>query len=527
MKTFEEWAEENGYDIATADEAQLAEWQAEYDEWVASQPPAEGADKKDDDNPDDIEDEDDDDPPKKTEGSKGKKENHIAAYRRSIAIENKRIAAIRKICAGKHDKLEATAIEKGMTAEQVELRILRASAVQNRKPPMKSYSSDDAPSIGKMLEASVLISHGTDPKQVEKLGYDQKTINAAMESRNRNLSVRGVIARTIQANGGHIDAGLSPSSFYDSAKVELSRNRIQAAGGTGSFSTISLSGILSNIANKALLDGYAALPSKIELIARKATHNDFKGLTSYRLGADGDFKRIPASGKIESTGLSEEAYTNKVETWGRLITLTRTMIINDDLSAFTDIPRKLGINGSRTMEREGWSTLLAGISTLFTAGHGNTITNVLSVGGLDAASAKLSKTMTNDKDYSGFEGRYVIVPTELSATADELYRSTTLYETTGNNPVYNRFEPIVSPYFSGIPGKTAPANAITQWIMLTDPALAPLIEIALLDGKGEPTVEDETAAFDVLGVQIRAYFDFGFAVQDWRGGVYSNGTTNT
>jgi hypothetical protein len=519
-QSFEEWAAEMGYDVATADETQLETWKAEYEEWLATQEPepAEGADDKTEPNEGGDNEEDE---TKKAEANKGKVSASVQDFRNKIANDSKRISVIRKICAGQYPELEYKAIEQGWTSEQVELRILRAEKTRDRKPPMKDYSPENAVQASRTIEASALLSHGTNGKQLEKLGYDQKTINAAMEPVNRGLGLRGVIARCVQACGGHLDAGLSPTSFYDTAKNELNRYRVQAS--VSSFSTISLSGILSNIANKALLDGYAALPSKIQMFAKKSSHPDFKGLTSYRLGADGDFKKVPASGKIESTGLSEESYTNKVETWGRLITLTRQMIINDDLSAFTDIPRRLGMNGSRTMEREGWSTLLTSIATLFTASHGNTITDVLSVEGLNNASGKLSKTLTNDNDYSGFEGRYVIVGTSLSATADELYKSTTLYETTGNNPVYNKYEPITSPYWEGIPGKAAPANGATQWMLITDPALAPIIDIALLDGKGEPTVEDETAAFDVLGVQIRAYFDFGFAPLDWRGGVYSTG----
>jgi hypothetical protein len=34
-----------------------------------------------------------------------------------------------------------------------------------------------------------------------------------------------------------------------------------------------------------------------------------------------------------------------------------------------------------------------------------------------------------------------------------------------------------------------------------------------------PTVETAEADFSVLGIQMRGYFDFGVALQDWRGGV--------
>ncbi|MDR1957847.1 MAG: hypothetical protein LBQ54_02185 [Planctomycetaceae bacterium] len=528
MKTFEEWADENGHDLSVLTEQEIETLRVEYDAWVLEQETVEADDDKKDENGEPDSDEEDEE--KKTEAGKGKPKKisasnppkHVANIRSDIVKETKRINAIRKISAGKYPALEAKAIETGMSEKDFEIKILKIQATQNRKPPMRSYSAPDAPQWESVLQASALMAYGTQPTRMEKLGYDQKVINAAMESPNRNVGLRGIIAACVQSSGGHLEAGLSPSSFYDNARNELNRHRIQAAG--SSFSTLSLPGILSNIANKSLLDGYQLMEPTILKVAKQSTHKDFKGMTSYRLGSDGDFRRIPAGGRIQSMGLSEESYENKIETWGRLIQLDRQMIINDDLGAFTNLPRELGMKGARTLEREGWQALLNGLGTLFTAAHGNTMTTALSVAGYNQAAALLAKTLIAKDEYSGFLGKYVIVPTELDATANELYTSTTLYETTGNNPVYNKYEPIVAPYFSGTPKKPA-TNGTTQWILMTDPNLAPLIDLALLDGKLEPTVEDETAAFDVLGVQIRAYFDFGFGLMDWRGAVYSSGTT--
>ena len=514
MLTFEEWAVENGYDLSTMDEAQIEELKIEYDAWVALQGSEEAAC-----DPEEKKNE------KHTEASKRSSVSaSILASRKETAEETRRVAEIKKLCAGRYIDLEAKAIETGLMPIEVENRILRAEKVRDRVPPIKNYNSPDAPGFADVITASALGSHGVSGDRLKKLGFDDRTINASQERKNRSMGLQGVIANTIQAMGGHIQAGLSRTSFYDAARSELQNctHRINAS--LSSFSTLSLSGILSNIANKSLLDGWMYVEPVIRRVCATVTHKDFKGMTSYRLLDDGLFKKVPPAGKIESMGLGEESYQNKIETYGRLITLTRQMIINDDLSAFTDLPRRMGINGGHTLERIGWATFLASIPTLCTTPRRNVMTMELSPQGLNQAAGLLAKTETNKDDYSGFTGKFIIASSDLEAKARILYRSTTIFQTTGDNPVYNLYEPIISPFFAGTP-KNPATNGSTQWAMITDPNLSACLELALLDGKEQPTVEDETAAFDVLGVMIRAYMDFGFAPREWQGIVYSDGTT--
>jgi hypothetical protein len=47
--------------------------------------------------------------------------------------------------------------------------------------------------------------------------------------------------------------------------------------------------------------------------------------------------------------------------------------------------------------------------------------------------------------------------------------------------------------------------------------------VAFLNGQEAPTIESAEADFNVLGVQMRGYHDFGVNLQDNRGGVKSAG----
>ena len=83
------------------------------------------------------------------------------------------------------------------------------------------------------------------------------------------------------------------------------------------------------------------------------------------------------------------------------------------------------------------------------------------------------------------------------------------------------FRIVSSPYMSNT-AFTGSGTAV--WYLLANPSRLSAIEAAFLYGKDSPTVETADAAFNVLGVQMRAYHDFGVTKQEYRAGVRSNGS---
>jgi hypothetical protein len=68
-----------------------------------------------------------------------------------------------------------------------------------------------------------------------------------------------------------------------------------------------------------------------------------------------------------------------------------------------------------------------------------------------------------------------------------------------------------------------PGNSSKAWYLLSEPSDLPVIEVAFLNGQESPTIETAEADFNVLGVKMRGYHDFGVALQDPRGGVKMKG----
>ena len=119
-----------------------------------------------------------------------------------------------------------------------------------------------------------------------------------------------------------------------------------------------------------------------------------------------------------------------------------------------------------------------------------------------------------------------LVPTALSAIGSQLYKSLELRDTTANakfpvaNPHQGKFRVEVSRYLANA---VYTGNSAKAWYLLSDPNDLPVIEVAFLNGQEAPTIETAEADFNVLGVQMRGYHDFGVALQDFRGGVKSKG----
>ncbi|KAA0215774.1 MAG: hypothetical protein DYG94_06415 [Leptolyngbya sp. PLA3] len=501
VMTFEQWLEAKGFtDPASLSETQKTNLEALYQADKASLSPdaGEGTDAA---------------PP-------------AARIRAEAAAETRRIAEVRRICAGRHAEIEANAIGEGWDSTRTELEVLRA---ERPSLPGGGVRRDaDHAQSGRALEAAMCLSAGLPEKQVGAW-YDEKTMNAAVASDLRGAGLHTLIYETIRAAGDHVRPGRVDNEMIRAA-FAADRRLIQAAVGGAGFSTISLSGILSNVANKTMLAAYTAVESVVALFSAETDVNDFKEVTRYRLTGNGVFEKVGPDGELKHAGLSEQAYTNKVETYGRMIALTRQMMINDDLGAFLQIPRLIGRMSALKREEAVFELLLANPDSFFSAGNKNSISGADTALSIDA----LTKGEQQFLDQTDSEGKPILltpsvllVPSSLKVTAQVLMTETRINETTeankpkpAVNPHAGKWRPVASPYLNaqGLTGGSAKA-----WYLFANPADVAAIEIAYLRGKRTPTIESGETDFNTLGMQWRGYFDFGVAMQDPRAAVKSKG----
>jgi hypothetical protein len=89
-----------------------------------------------------------------------------------------------------------------------------------------------------------------------------------------------------------------------------------------------------------------------------------------------------------------------------------------------------------------------------------------------------------------------------------------------SNPHAGKFRVEISRYLANA---LYTGNSTKAWYLLSDPNDLPLIEVAFLNGQEAPTIETATADFNVLGVQMRGYHDFGASLQDPRAAIKCKG----
>ncbi len=236
-----------------------------------------------------------------------------------------------------------------------------------------------------VIEASLLMSGGVSDRDVEKLGYDQRTVDQAVSREHRGMGLQALFHACIQAAGmyypgGRADNGLIETAFE--ASKQLRSRRIQA-GSLSTFSSVNLPGVLGNVANKSLLNAYQRIESVAMQIAYIATTGDFKEMSHYQFEMDGTLAVVDEGEDIPHVSLKETEYKNKLQTRGALVALTRQMIINDDLEAFLRIPQEFGRKAGQTLEYVTFTKLLENLATIFTTARKNRITSKLDISGLD------------------------------------------------------------------------------------------------------------------------------------------------
>ena len=290
------------------------------------------------------------------------------------------------------------------------------------------------------------------------------------------------------------------------------------------FSNLTLPGIFSNVANKFLLAGFTAVEGTWREISSSRSVSDFKQITSYRLNGAFAYDEIGPAGELKAGDVSEESFTNQVKTYGKMFSVTRQDIINDDLGALTALPTRIGRGAALKLNQVFWGAFLAN-STFFTSARKNFASGATTTFGIDSLTAA-EQLFLDQVDPDGqplaVSPAVLLVPTALNARAAQLMNSTEIRDTAAStkyptaNPHAGKFRTLYSAYLSNA---TLTGNSSTAWYLLANPADVPLIEVAFLNGRDVPTVETAEADFSVLGVQMRGYFDFGVALQDWRGGV--------
>ena len=478
----------------------------------------------------------------------------IAQHRSQLAAELKRVAGIQRVAKDFPD-IAADAIDKGWTADQTELAVLKASLanrvhaanpIHNGGPRFvfgagkyergKNTVGADA-DLSQVLEATLLTSLGRNDLEKQ---YKPEVLEAAHEN-FKGYGLQQMLLTAAAHNGytSHPGERITNGNLRAVLRAAFSGADFRTAS-TGT-SQISMSGILGNVANKEILAGYVEDDMTWQSIASIRPVSNFQQYTSYRMLDDMEYEQLPPDGKIRHGTAGQESYTRQAYTYAKMFLLNRTSIINDDLGAFQDLRTRLGRGSSKKFNKVFWTAFLDNAS-FFTSGLTNYISGSTTNLGTDGVGlglgVKAFRTMTSPSadgtkrvnadtqnpvgSSPGGRPEILLVPPSLEGAAEVLYRNQNLgmVSNATANIYAGKYRPVVAWQLedTGYTGYSA-----TAWYLLNNPNyLAPMV-VSFLNGMMAPTVESADADFDTLGIQFRGYHDFGCDKSEYLAGIKSKG----
>lgn len=429
------------------------------------------------------------------------------AVREETVAELERISAIKKH-AKDHPDIQAKAIDGEWDENKVQLEVLRA---ERPKAPAGHIADNDINTD--ILASAVLGQCGISEDEIVK-SYDEKTVEASRKHFRRGIGLQELLVQAAAMAGKHF------RTYRGNEKAILH----------AAFSTNSLPGMLGNVANKMIIEGFFNVEQTWRAISTTRPVNDFKIHTGYRLTGDMLYEKVGPDGKLKHGEVSETSFTNQAETYGKIFSLTRTDIRNDDMGALAAIRSRLGRGAALKINDVFWTVFLDN-AAFFASGNKNyfegAATNLQS-SSLTTAVQMFRKQTDEDGHPTAIAPKILLTPPELEVDADELFVSTnnntggssSKTKVPNRNTHAGKYQPEVSSYLSN---SNYTGQSSTGWYLLADPLDMSTIEVVFLDGQEVPTIEEAEADFDTLGVQFRGFHDFGVSKKEHRGGVKSKG----
>ncbi len=284
--------------------------------------------------------------------------------------------------------------------------------------------------------------------------------------------------------------------------------------------------LLSAAANKMLLAAYQpAAPSYRQIFLRR-DFRDFKPHRHLRVGDFPTLMPLMENGEIQASTMSESQEIVLLQTFARRIRVTRPMLVNDDLGAFTDFAAAIG---RRVADFEN-ATAYALLNQA--NGDGPTLTNgpaavfgtaaarlnkaaagsALDINNLANGRAAILRQKTLDGlPISVGNAMKLLVGPSLELPARQLTVSVGATQISHANIYAGFVQPLVEPLI--------PNN---RWYLFADPPTAPVYVYGYLNGAEGPQVTTGPVS-GVDGVEVSVIFDFGVGAIDWRGAWFNPG----
>jgi HK97 family phage prohead protease len=306
--------------------------------------------------------------------------------------------------------------------------------------------------------------------------------------------------------------------------------------GTSQFASV-----VENIAGKQLMQGFNEAEETWRAFCRVGSVSSFRQESRVDVSSFSDLDEVAENGEYTHGTFSDRKEYIQAKKYGKLVSLTRELLVNDDIQAMQDILRQMG----RSAERKTGDLVYAILnnSTATTAayvmGDGGALcsarsattssgTNLRTSGAAPSVSEldAMKVIMSGMKDFngnavgSGHNISYLIVPKALETTAMILQNAASDPDQkstqsggggTRPNPFTNTFQTVSDNRLNA-----------TVYYGMSDPNLVPVIEVAYLNGQQSPSLESENG-FTVDGITYKVRLEVAAKALNWTGIVRNAG----
>ncbi len=288
--------------------------------------------------------------------------------------------------------------------------------------------------------------------------------------------------------------------------------------------------ILLDVANRSMLAGWEEAEETFQRWTKKGQLSDFKTASRIGLGEFPALRKVREGAEYKYVTIGERAEPIVLATYGELFSITRQVVINDDMNMLTDIPRKMGMAAKGTIGDLVYAVLtsnpaLSDSKALFHADHKNYLTGADSALSIESLSKAKTQMATQKTQVEGnAKGRtlnirpaFVLTPVALEDKANQIINSESVPGADVNSGIIN---PIRG--FAEVIGEPRLDDDSATAFYLAARQGSDTIEVAYLDGNELPYMEQQQG-FTVDGVATKVRIDAGVAPLDFRGLVKSKG----
>lgn len=291
---------------------------------------------------------------------------------------------------------------------------------------------------------------------------------------------------------------------------------------TESLATTDWAQVVADALNKRLIRDYNMLGldtwrTFVDVIPLR----DFKTQHRIRYGGYPNLPiRTEGNAYAALTSPTDEEATYVPATRGGTEDITRELILNDDVGAIQRIPTRLARAAAQTLHEFVFDMIRPGVNptiydgvALYHASHANTGTAALDATSLAAARLRMKKqTMKDNNKRLGLRAGYVVIPSDLEATADALL--TPAAGQYNNVPTFlqkQNMAPIVVDYWTD-------AN---DWVLVARPEDVVGIELGFIGGQETPELFVSDVAnvgswFTNDKITYKIRHEYGGAIVDFR-----------